>query len=223
MVSGRIGMTTGEDGSGTPALLAALRRARVLAIVRGSRREAALDTVVTLAECGFDVIEVSFTTPDADWVVERSAERLGDSVLLGLGTVLSAEQAATAAELGAFVVTPAISAGARAAAAGGTAVLCGAWSPSEVVAAVELGAAAVKLFPADVGGPGYVRALRQPLPDVSLVAVGGVGPAQLRPYLDAGAVAAGVGSPLVGDAADGGDLGALRERAAALLAARDAR
>ena len=83
-----------------------------------------------------------------------------------------------------------------------------------VAAALALGAEAVKLFPASAGGPAYLSALRQPFPDVPFVPVGGVGVAEAEAYLAAGAIAVGVGSPLVGDAASGGDLTALAERAA---------
>jgi 2-dehydro-3-deoxyphosphogluconate aldolase/(4S)-4-hydroxy-2-oxoglutarate aldolase len=82
-----------------------------------------------------------------------------------------------------------------------------------VWAAHQRGAAAVKLFPASLGGPAYVRALVDPFPDVPLVPVGGVDAAAAAAYLAAGAVAVGVGSPLLGDAATGGDLAALAERA----------
>ncbi|HEY0497716.1 MAG TPA: bifunctional 4-hydroxy-2-oxoglutarate aldolase/2-dehydro-3-deoxy-phosphogluconate aldolase, partial [Kutzneria sp.] len=90
----------------------------------------------------------------------------------------------------------------------------GALTPTEIESAVSVGAEAVKLFPASLGGPAYLSALRQPFPDVPFVPVGGVGLAETESYLAAGAIAVGVGSPLVGDAAAGGDLSALAERAA---------
>jgi 2-dehydro-3-deoxyphosphogluconate aldolase/(4S)-4-hydroxy-2-oxoglutarate aldolase len=98
-------------------------------------------------------------------------------------------------------------------------VIAGALTPTEVVAAVHRGATAVKLFPASIGGPSYLKALRDPLPDVPFVAVGGVDVAKAEEYFAAGAIAVGLGSPLLGDAPQGGDLGALRERARAFLAA----
>jgi 2-dehydro-3-deoxyphosphogluconate aldolase / (4S)-4-hydroxy-2-oxoglutarate aldolase len=73
----------------------------------------------------------------------------------------------------------------------------GAWTPTEVWQAWQAGAAAVKLFPASTGGPAHLRQLRAPLPDIPLVAVGGVGIDEARAYLDAGACAVGVGSPLL--------------------------
>jgi 2-dehydro-3-deoxyphosphogluconate aldolase / (4S)-4-hydroxy-2-oxoglutarate aldolase len=113
-----------------------------------------------------------------------------------------------------FLLTPAAGSGADAAHDAGVPVLAGALSPSEVWAAHEAGAAAVKLFPASLGGPAYLRALRDPFPDVPLVPVGGVDTGAAVAYLAAGAVAVGVGSPLLGDAVTGGDLGALAERVA---------
>jgi len=100
----------------------------------------------------------------------------------------------------------------------GIPVLAGAFTPTEALTAMGLGAAAVKLFPSALGGPAYLRALRDPLPDVPFVPVGGVDVSLAAEYLAVGAIAVGVGSPLVGDAVRGGDLDALRARAAAFLA-----
>ena len=116
------------------------------------------------------------------------------------------------------MVTPAVTESVAASVARGIPVLAGAFTPTEVVTAADLGAVAVKLFPASVGGPAYLRGLRDPLPDVPFVPVGGVDIARAGDYLAAGAVAVGVGSPLVGDAAHGGDLAALEKRALAFLA-----
>jgi 2-dehydro-3-deoxyphosphogluconate aldolase/(4S)-4-hydroxy-2-oxoglutarate aldolase len=97
-------------------------------------------------------------------------------------------------------------------------VAAGALTPTEAYAALRMGASAVKLFPASVGGPAYLKAVRDPFPDIPFVAVGGVGLDEMRAYLDVGAVAVGVGGPLVGDAASGGSLDDLRVRARAYLA-----
>lgn len=90
----------------------------------------------------------------------------------------------------------------------------GALTPTEIEAALARGADAIKLFPGSLGGPGYLKALRDPFPEVPFVPVGGVDAQIARDYLDRGALAVGVGSPLVGDAADGGELEQLRARAA---------
>lgn len=189
---------------------------RLLAIVRGSDRDAALSTVITLAEGGIDAIEVSLTTSDAFWVIEQARRQLSADFALGAGTVLTAVDAVRAADAGAsYLVTPALGDDLRNTAAKDLPTILGAWTPTEVATAVRREAWAVKLFPASLGGPGYLRALRDPFPKVPFIPVGGVDLAAARAFLAAGALAVGVGSPLVGDAASGGDLDALRTRIAA--------
>ena len=199
-------------------LLDSLRAHRLLAIVRGANPEAALASVLTLADAGIRLIEVSLTSADALGVLRRARTALGPDFGLGAGTVLTAEQARQAGEAGAaFLVTPALAPSVGTAGDLGLPVLAGALTPSEVVEAVANGAAAVKLFPASVGGPAYLRALRDPFPETPFVPVGGVDVEGARRYLDVGAVAVGVGSPLLGNAPTGGDLDDLRHRARAFL------
>ena len=195
-------------------LLALLRERRLLAIVRGGRAEAVFETVLTLAREGVDLIEVSLTSDQALDVIARARGELGPGTVLGAGTVLNARQARDVhAAGGAFVVTPGLGDAVREARDLGLPVLAGALTPSEVIAARSAGADAVKLFPASaLGGPDYLRALRAPFPDVPFVPVGGVDEESGRRHLEYGAVGIGVGSPLIGDAADGGDLDALRDR-----------
>jgi 2-dehydro-3-deoxyphosphogluconate aldolase/(4S)-4-hydroxy-2-oxoglutarate aldolase len=195
-------------------LLALLRERRLLAIVRGRNTQAALDTVLTLAHEGVTLIEVSLTTEKALDVISAARAQLDPEAIIGAGTVITARSAREARDAGAsFAVTPGLCDGARAARDLGMPVLIGALTPTEVIAAHEAGADAVKLFPASTaGGPEYLRALRAPFPDIPFVPVGGVDAVSGRHYLHDGAVAIGVGSPLVGDAADTGDLTALRER-----------
>ncbi|MGX1561024.1 bifunctional 4-hydroxy-2-oxoglutarate aldolase/2-dehydro-3-deoxy-phosphogluconate aldolase [Streptomyces sp. NPDC055509] len=193
-------------------LVESLRAHRLLAIVRGKDPAAALRTVRTLAEEGVAAVEVSLTTADALTVIRQARTDLGPDALLGAGTVRSAADAARAVDAGAsYLVTPALVDGL---AAYGVPVLMGALTPSEIEAALARGADAIKLFPASLGGPGHLRALRDPFPELPHVPVGGVDASAARAYLDRGALAVGVGSPLVGDAADGGDIGQLRARAA---------
>ena len=201
------------------SLLAQLYRRRLLAIVRAGDPETALAIVRVLAEEGIDLIEVSLTTVDALSVIRRAAAGGGEPGL-GAGTVLTIADAREAVDAGAsYLVTPGICEGAREGVRLGVPVLVGALTPSEVIVAVELGATAVKLFPAGpLGGPSYLRALRAPFPDVPFVPVGGVTAEAVPAYLAAGAVAVGVGSPLIGDSADGGSLPELRERARAMRA-----
>lgn len=203
-----------------PDLHAALRERRVLGIIRGHDPDAARRALGVLVDAGITVVEVSLTTADALGIVAWGRRELPDAALLGVGTVLDLDDASRAVDAGAqFAVSPGLGAGIERAAALGLPILPGALTPSEVIAAHGLGAAAVKVFPASLGGPAYLRALRDPLPHVPLMAVGGVGIDDIPGYLAAGAVAVGMGSPLLGDAADGGDLGRLRERARAVLRA----
>jgi 2-dehydro-3-deoxyphosphogluconate aldolase / (4S)-4-hydroxy-2-oxoglutarate aldolase len=200
-------------------LLHALRSRRLLAIIRGTDPDAAVRAALTLADEGVTLIEVSLTTPDALGVISRARAELGPGVDVGAGTVVSAQDVSRAGDAGAgFVVTPAIAEASRAAAERGLPLLCGALTPTEVVTAVQLDAVAVKLFPASLGGARYLRALRDPFPAVPFVPVGGVDADAAREYLAAGAVAVGVGSPLLGDAASGGSLSDLRVRARRFLA-----
>ncbi|MEV0199193.1 bifunctional 4-hydroxy-2-oxoglutarate aldolase/2-dehydro-3-deoxy-phosphogluconate aldolase [Nonomuraea sp. NPDC050691] len=185
-------------------LLDVLRRRRLLAIVRGRDPEASVRTAHVLVEEGIDVLEVSLSGAGALDVIARLHAELGTSATLGAGTVLTEAEADAAVEAGArFVVTPAMSAGAARALSLGVPALVGALTPTEVWHAWEAGATAVKVFPASLGGPGYLAALRDPYPSIPLIPVGGVTAEQVRPYLEAGAVAVGVGSPLTGDAPHG--------------------
>jgi 2-dehydro-3-deoxyphosphogluconate aldolase/(4S)-4-hydroxy-2-oxoglutarate aldolase len=200
-------------------LLPLLRIHRLMAIVRGRAAGAALRSVLALADEGVRLIEVSLTTEGALGVIASAHGELGPHAVLGAGTVLTAQDARDAHAAGAaFIVTPGLGAGVDEAIRLGLPTLAGVLTPSEVIAARAAGAAAVKLFPAAAaGGPGYLKALRSPFPDVAFVPVGGVDAESGRAYLQAGAAAIGVGSPLVGDAADGGDLDALRRRARTYL------
>ncbi|MDF6061053.1 MULTISPECIES: bifunctional 4-hydroxy-2-oxoglutarate aldolase/2-dehydro-3-deoxy-phosphogluconate aldolase [Streptomyces] len=196
-----------------------LRRTRLAAIVRGQDPDAALRTVLTLAEEGVALVEVSLNTTDALGVIRRAAAEVGPGTLIGAGTVLTEEDVARAHEAGAgWMVTPALTESVTASVRAGLPVLAGALTPTEAVAARRAGADAVKLFPASLGGPAYLKALRDPFPDMPIVPVGGVDLAGAERYLAHGAVAVGVGSPLVGDAAHGGDLAALRQRARGFVA-----
>ncbi|MFC7308554.1 bifunctional 4-hydroxy-2-oxoglutarate aldolase/2-dehydro-3-deoxy-phosphogluconate aldolase [Streptomyces monticola] len=194
----------------------ALRAERLVAIIRGTDAEASFRTVMALLEAGIPLVEVSLSSAGALKVIERARAELGDGDWLGAGTVVTEEDAQRASEAGAnLIVTPGLGPGFRASVRQGLPVLAGVLTPSEVCEATAAEATALKVFPASaMGGPSYLKALRAPFPDLPFVPVGGVGTAEAAEYLRLGAVAVGVGSPLVGDAADGGDLSGLRRRAA---------
>ncbi|MEU4194927.1 bifunctional 4-hydroxy-2-oxoglutarate aldolase/2-dehydro-3-deoxy-phosphogluconate aldolase [Kribbella sp. NPDC026611] len=195
-------------------LLDELRERKLLAIIRADGPDTALACVRTLVDAGITALEISLTTPGAVDAIAKARSEYDPSVLIGAGTVLTAAQAdEVAAARAGFVVTPAITRGAHRAVELGLPLLCGALTPTEIVAALDLGATAVKIFPAKLHGPGYLRELRAPLPDAPLIAVGGVDAVSAPQYLSAGALAVGVGSPLLGDAGTGGSLAELAIRA----------
>jgi 2-dehydro-3-deoxyphosphogluconate aldolase/(4S)-4-hydroxy-2-oxoglutarate aldolase len=194
--------------------LSELRRRRLLAILRCSDPERALGCLRVLAGEGIDLVEVSLTGGNAISLLAQARDELGDAITLGAGTVMTTDQARAAIDAGAsYLVTPSMSEGAAEGIRLGVPVLVGALTPTEVSSAVDRGATAVKLFPAELGGPGYLSALRGPFPDVPFVPVGGVDSALVRDFIDAGAVAVGIGSPLLGAATEDGDLVSLRRRA----------
>lgn len=201
-------------------LLAELRRRKVLAIIRADGPDRALECVRTLVGAGINTLEVSLTTPGGAEAIAKARSEFDPTVLIGAGTVVTPEQAdEVAAARADFVVTPAITRGAHRSVELGLPLLCGALTPTEVVAALDLGALAIKIFPAKVYGPSYFKELRAPLPDAPLIAVGGVDAAITPEYLAAGALAVGVGSPLLGDAGTGGSQQELAARAEAFLKA----
>lgn len=199
-----------------------LATARLVAIVRESDPAAVVEAAVALAEEGVRFVELPLTTPGALEAIEQAVARVPDGVAVGAGTVLTGQDVADVAAAGAsFVVTPAVVESIEAAAGRGMPVVAGAFTATEVIVARARGADVVKIFPASTGGPAHLKALRDPLPDVPFIAVGGVGLDDVAGYLAAGAIGVGVGSPLLGDALAGGDLGALRAHARAYLLAVD--
>jgi 2-dehydro-3-deoxyphosphogluconate aldolase / (4S)-4-hydroxy-2-oxoglutarate aldolase len=198
-------------------MLETLTRTGLCAIIRCQQAGFAADIGRTLLDRGVEVLEVSLTTPDAIEAIEQLAEWASshhEGAWVGAGTVLTGHDVRRVVAVGArFTVTPAACEAVSASIDAGLPVLAGAWTPSEVLAAHLAGASAVKVFPASSGGPGHLRAVREPLPQVPLVAVGGVGLVDVASYRAAGALAVGIGSPLVGDAATGGSLEDLAVRA----------
>lgn len=190
-----------------------LTQARMMAIVRAANADNARRTTEILLDCGVSLIEISLTTPGAVDVIQSISPGLAGGARLGAGTVMSAAQAGEALNAGAsFLVTPALCNGARAGIAHGVETLVGALTPTEVHGALDLGATAVKIFPASTFGPGYLRALAGPFPNIPLIPVGGVDADDVPAYLAAGALAVGVGSPLTGSAASPPDEESIRER-----------
>lgn len=174
----------------------------IVAVIRSSD-VAVLGVAEALVAGGVDVVEITFTVPRADVVVARLAEQMGDRALVGAGTVLDAETARIAILAGAkFVVTPVVSLGViELCRRYGVPVFCGAFTPTEVLTAWQAGADIVKVFPAEIGGPAHLKALRGPLPQVRLMPTGGVNLQTAAEFLRAGACALGVGGALVDERA----------------------
>jgi 2-dehydro-3-deoxyphosphogluconate aldolase / (4S)-4-hydroxy-2-oxoglutarate aldolase len=171
----------------------------IVAVVRFSDPEPLVAVVEALAAGGVTVAEVTFTVPNALEVIRAARAKLGDRVLLGAGTVLDAETARAAFLAGAeFVVAPTVNVDViRMCRRYDKLVMPGAFTPTEILTAWEAGADIVKVFPADVVGPAFFKAVRAPLPQVKLMPTGGVDLTTAGAFLDAGAVCLGVGGQLV--------------------------
>ncbi|MGW0226770.1 bifunctional 4-hydroxy-2-oxoglutarate aldolase/2-dehydro-3-deoxy-phosphogluconate aldolase [Actinopolymorpha singaporensis] len=193
-----------------------------VAILRSASAARYTDVTDVLVDAGIRAVEFTFTAPDVADAIRSYAARKPTEVALGAGTVLTPEQAREAVDAGAtYLISPAVCLDViEEANRLGVPVLPGAATPTEILTAWRAGAAMVKVFPASaLGGPAYLKAIRGPLPDIPLVPTGGVDVDNAGAYLRAGAVAVGVGSPLVADACDpGGDLDALAQRARTLVA-----
>lgn len=206
--------TTPVEGSRVP-ISRELQDTRLIAILRARDSSCAEAVVDTLVSNGIRCLELTMTTPGALEVIERLAARLPAEIDLGMGTVLSAADVGRAADAGArFVVSPSVSVEViETANRRGMASYPGAFTPTEIHAAWTAGASAVKLFPGGSLGPGYLSAVRGPLPDIPIVPTGSISLADIDAWFAAGAQAVGLGSPLIGDSMTrGGDLNALAER-----------
>ncbi|MFL5623006.1 MAG: bifunctional 4-hydroxy-2-oxoglutarate aldolase/2-dehydro-3-deoxy-phosphogluconate aldolase [Gemmatimonadaceae bacterium] len=210
------------------SVLSTLREVGIIPVIRADSADAALAIVDALAEAGLTIAEVTMTVPNAIDAIATIEKRFGDEVLVGAGTVTDAETAQRAIGAGAkFIVSPClvpevIDASRNA----DVAVLPGALTPTEVLAAFRNGGDMVKVFPAqNVGGAAYLRALRGPFPQVPLVPTGGITLGNIREMFDAGSVAVGVGSELISkDALARRDYAAIGALAAQFMAAvREAR
>ena len=178
--------------------LGPLRAAGVVAVLRAPSAVTAVRAVDALVAGGVTGIEITYSTPDAAAAISEVDRRHGTSIYLGAGTVLSEQQARESVDAGArFLVSPGTDAALTAAMINtGATVLAGALTPSEVMAAQRSGAHVIKLFPASLGGPGYLRSLRGPFPDLAFVPTGGVNLDNLVEWFAAGAVAVGAGGEL---------------------------
>ncbi len=171
----------------------------IIAILRAESAAGLVGAIRACAAGGVTAAEVTMTTPNALETIREASTVLGDSIVMGAGSVLDPETCRAALLAGAqYIVTPVVRPEVITMCHRyGVPVICGAMTPTEALAAQELGADFIKLFPAEKLGPTMVKALLAPLPMLQIIPTGGVVPANVGEYIAAGAVALGAGSQLV--------------------------
>ena len=203
-------------------ILARIKEAKLVAILRGVPMDRIDGVVGALVRGGVRVLEFTFDHDEPDCVaanaakIRRTVEKFGDQVLVGCGTALTVEEVEAAHDAGAcLVISPNVDmAVIRRANQLEMVSMPGALTPTEIVAAYEMGADIVKLFPAGELGLGYIKAVRGPLKHIPMSAVGGVKPENVKDFLDAGVCGFGVGGQLVlSKAVKSGDDAAIEARA----------
>jgi 2-dehydro-3-deoxyphosphogluconate aldolase / (4S)-4-hydroxy-2-oxoglutarate aldolase len=206
---------------GRDRTLARILESGIVAVVRAATGKSLVQVANALAQGGVTAIEVTFTVPGALDVIRHVNQDFGDSIVLGAGTVLDPETARAAILAGAeYIVAPTLNHDViRLCKRYDKAVMPGAFTPTEILSAWESGADIVKVFPADSGGPAYLKALRGPLPHIRLMPTGGVDLSTAESFLKAGACCLGVGSALVEpDAVSSGDFDRIRDLAVQFIA-----
>ena len=172
---------------------------KIVAVIRAENGDLLVDVAESLLAGGVEVMEVTFTVPRATRVLEKVADRIGSRILLGAGTVLDTETCRAAILAGAeFIVSPAVNVEViELCKRYSKPVMPGAFTPTEVITAWQAGADIVKIFPSEITGPKYLKALHGPLPQVRLMPTGGVNLDTVAAFLRCGACALGIGSSLV--------------------------
>lgn len=171
----------------------------VVAVIRGAKEDTIVPIAEALAKGGVKGIEITAETPGALKLIEKVAVELGDKVIAGAGTVLDPETARIAIMHGAkFVFSPTINPETiKMTKRYGVISVPGALTPTEILTGYEHGADLIKVFPANLIGPGYLKDVHGPLPHIPLMPTGGISLSNVESYIKAGAVAVGVGSTLV--------------------------
>ena len=193
----------------------------VIAVIRADGSEQLEHVARALRDGGVTAMEVTMTTPNALDVIKNVSRALGDSILMGVGTVLDETTARLALLAGAqFVVTPVMRPDVIALCNRySIPIVSGAYTPTEALTAHEAGADFIKIFPADGLGPGYVRALKAPLPQLQIIPTGGVDVETCGDFIRAGCAAVAAGGSLVSkDILKRGDWAALSDLSARFVA-----
>ena len=200
-------MTESESDPTTAAIV----RSGVVAVLRAATADGFATVATVLVSSGITAIEVTLTSEGAIDALAGLRRQLPSKAVVGAGTVLTAADAEAAVDAGAaFLVSPVLD---LSLGSFGVPFYPGGLTPTEIFQAARSGAPLVKLFPAAAVGPRYLKDLHGPLPGVRIMPTGGIGIDDVAAWLSAGAAAVGLGGPLIGDAASGGSLSALADRA----------
>lgn len=170
----------------------------LLAVIRGPSPELTVKMVEALVSGGVLGIEITYSTPNAEDVVQTLAKKFGDSIVLGMGTLTKPEQAQSAKNAGAhFLVSPICEPNlVKGMVDSGLLTMAGALTPTEVFQAYTLGVDVIKVFPGSLGGPSYIKALKGPFPYIPMMPTGGVNAGNVAEWFATGVVAVGAGSEL---------------------------
>lgn len=202
-----------------PTALTALRERHLVAAIRAPSPDMALASAKAVAKGGIALLEITFTVPEATRVMAALAGTEG--AIVGAGTVLTADQCRAALDAGArFIIAPNLSRDvARVALAAGVFYCPGAYTTNEIIAARDAGAHVIKVYPVGVaGGPSYIKVIRDPLPDIPMLAAGGTTLENVVPFLNAGCVGIGLGGALADPKlAEAGQFDEITQRARAFV------
>ena len=170
----------------------------LLAVIRGPSPELTVKMVEALVTGGVLGIEITYSTPNAEEVVQTLTKKFGDSIVLGMGTLTKPEQAQSAKNAGAhFLVSPICEPNlVKGMVDSGLLTMAGALTPTEVFQAYTLGVDVIKVFPGSLGGPAYIKALKGPFPYIPMMPTGGVNAGNVAEWFATGVVAVGAGSEL---------------------------
>ena len=185
------------------AILSAILEIGIVPVVRTESAEGAIQAIDAIYRGGIRVAEITMTVPGALRALEKVADKFGDRIILGAGTVLDPETARACILAGAeFIVTPSLNAATIELAKRYSKVIApGALTPTEVVTAWQAGGDVIKVFPCSaVGGAKYIKALRAPFPQIEMIPTGGVNLETIGDFLRAGACAVAVGAELIDNA-----------------------
>jgi 2-dehydro-3-deoxyphosphogluconate aldolase / (4S)-4-hydroxy-2-oxoglutarate aldolase len=180
-------------------VLSTIKQEKMIAIIRGSEPAEALAISKALYKGGVRAIEITLNSPGALSSIERVRSELGDDLAVGAGTVLDPESARSALLAGAqFILSPSLNRDTiKMTKRYGAVSIPGAFTPTEILEAYESGGDIIKVFPASSLGPGFVKDIHGPLPQIPLLPTGGIDLTNIAEYIEKGASGVGLGSSLV--------------------------